>query len=492
MPLIDTLRAAKLGADLSPLDPNFTPLPLARQIYEAVLRDPCEIFYAIVQPGGAVFRGRTLVSESTDPEDVLGSLYFLKEALHNSLWVYGGTEIFVCVPQALRRGLSEAVLSPRWIFNSGIMKLAYGEPLQFRFCAENELPEENQQFREVGGHRGGFRVGLDWGGSDWKLGVIDPNGEVLYTLEFPWTPKSATDPRYHEHMLLAAMHLAAAHCTPIDAVGVSSAGIWVGNKVRIASLFSAVDPTEENQRRVQNLFTETIFEPFGRLPVVVVNDGDVAAMAFALELKATGVSTPRVLGTALGTSYACGYYTTDREGNGGLTPRLNEAAFMVLDLQPKAAPDNFDNSPLRGVLSVYGPQDAVIRLAGQAGIPLDPQHTTAQKLAYIQKLAENGDERAVKVFQNVGAYQGHATAELAGIYSIDYLPVFGRVVSGAGGQVLLNETRKVAARYPQCAGIKICTIADEVPEGETEAERDKRERQVRVGQAIAAASLPKI
>jgi predicted NBD/HSP70 family sugar kinase len=88
-----------------------------------------------------------------------------------------------------------------------------------------------------------------------------------------------------------------------------------------------------------------------------------------------------------------------------------------------------------------------------------------------------GDPRAQRIYQTIGAYFGYALAHYASYYDIGTVLVMGRVTTGAGGEVILQVANEVLAReFPALA------IDVRLPD---EASR-------RVGQAAAAASLPRI
>lgn len=95
--------------------------------------------------------------------------------------------------------------------------------------------------RPAGGHFDGCRIGFDAGGSDRKVSaVID--GETVYSEEVVWFPKTTADPDYHYDGIVAALRAAAEHLPRVDAVGVSSAGVYINNRTMNASLFLKVPP----------------------------------------------------------------------------------------------------------------------------------------------------------------------------------------------------------------------------------------------------------
>ena len=63
------------------------------------------------------------------------------------------------------------------------------------------------------------------------------DGEPVFSEEVVWFPKTTADPDYHYEGIVSALKSAAAHMPRVDAVGVSSAGIYIENRTMVASLF---------------------------------------------------------------------------------------------------------------------------------------------------------------------------------------------------------------------------------------------------------------
>ena len=123
-------------------------------------------------------------------------------------------------------------------------------------------------------------------------------------------------------------------------------------------------------------------------------------------------------------------------------------------------------------------QDAVIKLAPAAGIELDESLSLAEKLKAVQKLMEADDPRAQKIFEAIGIYFGYTVVLYSQFYDLDYIMLMGRVMSGKGGDTILRVCNELLAEeYPELAAKCCVTLPDE--------------KMRRVGQAVAAASLPK-
>ena len=261
-----------------------------------------------------------------------------------------------------------------------------------------------------------------------------------------------------------SLRAAATHLPRVDAIGGSAAGVYVNNRVKAASLFRSV-PTEAFNRRVKDLFLE-IKRAWGDVPLEVVNDGEVTALAGSMALKKNAV-----LGIALGTSTAGGYVTAE----GNVTSWLNELAFLPVDYNPQAPVDEWSGD--FGCGSQYFSQQCVGRLMPLAGIETSAALPLPEKLKHVQKLMADGDERAAKIYQTIGTYLGYGVAHYADFYDVQNVLILGRVTTGHGGDLILEGAKEVlTVEFPELSE----RIAFHLP-GETEK---------RHGQAVAAASLP--
>ena len=287
----------------------------------------------------------------------------------------------------------------------------------------------------------GCRIGFDAGGSDRKVSAV-VDGEPIFSEETVWLPKVNPDPDYHFEGILHSMKMAAEKMPRVDAIGVSSAGIYIDNRTMVASLFLKV-PKDAFDAKVKDIYlraADEISKMVGhKVPIEVVNDGDVTALAGAMNLNDVDV-----LGIAMGTSEAVGY--VDKDGN--ITGWLNELAFAPVDAQPDAMEDEWSGDIGCGVK--YFSQDGVIKLAKPAGIELDENATPAEKLKEVQALMEKDDPRAVKVYESLGVYLGHTLALYADFYEIRHCLLLGRVMSGKGGDLILKVAKDVLAdEYPR-------------------------------------------
>ncbi|MBK5108096.1 MAG: ROK family protein, partial [Anaerolineales bacterium] len=287
---------------------------------------------------------------------------------------------------------------------------------------------------------------------------------AVYSEEVIWEPKGQSDPEYHYREIMASLSAAAGKMPRVDAIGGSAAGIYINNRVRIASLFRGISANKYD--RVRNLFIR-IRDEMG-VPLEIVNDGDVTALAGSMSLEDNGV-----LGIAMGSSEAGGY--VNLEGN--ITGWLNELAFAPVDFNPHAPMDEWSGD--HGVGSQYFSQQCVFRLAPKAGITLPEGIPDAEKLVYVQDLLAADHEGAKKIWQTIGCYLGYSIAHYADFYDLKHVLVLGRCTSGMGGEVILEGALDVLREeFPELWEKVNIQLPDE--------------KSRRVGQSIAAASLPEI
>lgn len=441
------------------LDRDFIPFGVWAKAYLAGADRPIAV--AVEREDGKIHVHRSFIRGE---EYKAANDRYVERLVKLLLWSVGGWRVYLlgCDEQAakLQQAYSEkGVRAFDWQFTDDV----YGRPAEIVIADEESFPTANESTVSVGGHLEGCRIGFDAGGSDRKVSaVID--GTTVYSEEVVWFPKTNSDLQYHFDGIVEAFKTAASKMPRVDAIGVSSAGVYVDNCPMVASLFIKVP--RERMDEVRSIYVRAAKE-IGDVPLTVANDGDVTALAGAMSLESGSV-----MGIAMGTSEAAGYVAAD----GNIPGWLSELAFAPVDLNENAMEDEWSTDI--GVGCKYFSQDAVIKLAPASGIELDGSLSPAEKLKAVQKLAENGHEGALDIFRSVGAYLAHTLVLYSMIYDIKYLLVLGRVASGVGGDLVVSECQRILAEeYPELAGVTVM-----LPDEKTR----------RVGQSVAAASLPEV
>ncbi|HJB70630.1 MAG TPA: ROK family protein, partial [Candidatus Flavonifractor avistercoris] len=399
------------------------------------------------------------------PDMAEADTYYVDRLIKTMLWYMGGFKVYLSGSKDIYEAMKATYcVGGRRSFDAEFMSNVYEKPFEVVYC--DAVPAEKSNPQAVGRHLGGCRIGFDAGGSDRKVSaVID--GEPVFSEEVVWYPKVTEDPDYHYEGIVSALKSAAEHMPRVDAVGVSSAGIYIENRTMVASLFLKV-PKDLFDAKVKDIYIRAIRDTFGDVPYVVANDGDVSALAGAMSLEENNI-----LGIAMGTSEAVGYV----DENGNITGWLNELAFAPVDVNPDAMEDEWSGDIGCGVK--YFSQDGVIKLAPAAGISLSDDLAPAQKLKEVQKLMENPGSPAEAIFRSIGVYLGHSLALYHHFYGFKHVLLLGRVMSGRGGDIILDVCKQVLAdEYPEIADKINPTLPDE--------------KARRVGQSVAAASLPEL
>ena len=443
------------------LDPGFIPFGVWRAAYLKGAKKPIAI--ALERDKGRVSVHHTFIHGT--PEMAEADYRYVERYVKFLLWSIGGFKITICGCSELTQKLRKAYSAGgERDFDHTFFFQLYERELEILDLPMEQCPVSNEKAEPMGGNMDGCRIGFDAGGSDRKVSaVID--GECVYSEEVIWYPKLNEDPNYQYNEILTAFRTAASKMPRVDAIGVSSAGVFIGNAPMISSIFYKVPRSKWDF--VKTVFDRAAAEIGPNIPILVANDGDVSALAGAM-----GLGKGNLMGIAMGTSEAVGYVDQDQNVLGW----INELAFAPVDLNKDAMADEWSTDV--GVGCKYFSQDAVIKLAPVAGIEINPELPLAQKLKEVQKLMEADDPRAIAIFETIGAYLGYTTVLYSQFYDINYMMLMGRVMSGKGGDTILRVCNEIfAEEYPELAKKCLVTLPDE--------------NMRRVGQSVAAASLPK-
>ncbi len=442
------------------IDRNFQPMYLLfRRYREAVSQaaDKNDFIVVVERTHGynERFKAEVFVDEAPEASQ---NPFFCERLVKTLLWIHGGYRLWIHASKPLFEQLQAAYSKGgSRDFDVRFMERVYGAPFEVIHVPDIEdLPASRPQKILAEGSLEGARIGFDAGGSDRKVAAV-LDGEVLYSEEVVWHPKQKSDPDYHIGHIRGAIMLAKSKLPRVDRLGVSSAGIYVDNEAKVASLFLKIP--QDDYDRVRTVYID-IGKELG-VPLKVANDGDVAALAGALELGKNNL-----LGIAMGTSEAAGYI----DGEGALRGWLNELAFVPVDASPNAMEDEWSTDI--GVGVKYHSQDGIIKLAQMAGIRFEDHLSPAERLKVVQSRIENDDDTARRIFEDAGVYFAYSLMYYRLFYSMDDVLLMGRVVSGKGGETLVETARRILDEHQ-------IDVTIHLPD----------EKSRRVGQAVAAASL---
>lgn len=452
------------------LDKEFAPLSIKlREMAELTKDKGNDIIIGVERNDGYCKTYKLRILE--DNVDDNFNYQLVSRIVKTLLWVAGGKKIIIAGSKSMYERIKEDYqIGGKREFDVKFMENVYDSKFKVVYTSLDNPPLDKESSISVGRHLEGERIGFDAGGSDRKVSSVR-NGKSIYSEEVIWSPKLNSNPKYHFEEIYKAMKTAASKLKHVDAIGVSTAGVCIANKLMVSSLFIKVGEEDFN-KYVKTIYLDVasrLSKELGyEIPIEVANDGDVTALAGAISLNVNSL-----LGIAMGTSEAGGYI--DKSGN--ITGFLNELAFVPVDFNPQAMIDEWSGDFGCGVK--YFSQDAVIKLARLAGISFVDTQTPAEKLKVVQELMENDDERAIKVYKNIGCYLGYTIPYYNEFYNLSHVLLMGRVTSGKGGEIIKEVANKVLKEEFKDLALK---IKIHLPD----------EKSRRVGQSVAAASLPKI
>ena len=443
------------------LDPGFIPFGVWADAYRKEAKMPLRI--AVERNGGFISVHSTCIHGTAQMAEA--DYRYVERYVKFLLWSIGGFRVYICGASPIAQKLQQAYsANGERAFDYDFFQKLYERELEIVDLPLEQCPQANECPQPIGGHLDGCRIGFDAGGSDRKVSAMI-DGECVYSEEVVWHPKKNPDPNYQYEGILDSFRTAASKMPRVDAIGVSSAGVFIGNAPMISSIFYCVP--RERWDEVKTVFDRAAAQ-IGDVPIVVANDGDVSALAGAM-----GMDVGSIMGLAMGTSEAVGYVDKDKNVLGW----INELAFAPVDLNEDAMQDEWSTD--FGVGCKYFSQDAVNKLAPRAGIELDESLTPAEKLKVVQGLMAQDDPRAAAVFKDIGIYLAYAVVQYCQFYDIHHLMLLGRVMSGKGGDLILSTCNDVLKdEFPALAEKVNVMLPDE--------------KTRRVGQSAAAASLPEI
>jgi predicted NBD/HSP70 family sugar kinase len=339
---------------------------------------------------------------------------------------------------------------------------AYRRYFEIRILEPPEIPEPRALFPVLGGQRAGRRIGFLLGARSIRAAAV-VDGRAVHRVECPWNPAGMSDPADLETAIRQCLALAAAPLGEVDAVGGGLPGLVVDNEVRVSSLFRG--PRESK-------WAGTLFrrlEAEWGVPVRIVGDGDVAALAQGLP----------ALGAVelLGDDGVMGYLDPD----GRLTGRMNLLAPMTMEVGPSARP-----------LAAFLGREAFPRLAEAAGIHFPSSASQAENLGEAEARADRGEAGAREILETLGTWLGHAAALVAESCELSHLLIRGEGLEGAAGDRILARAGEVfpGGPAPSRAEADPCVEAAGLPMARTLVHHDLRVSADPVERLVAA--LPEL
>merc|ERR1719394_930562 len=470
----------------APLDPGFRPLVLAKKKYlEETKECTDKLEWALIRSDGCGRYSLPVFEEKS--KDARASVFLAGVLIQEMLWQRSASELKLFGPAKICKALKAAYsVGGAYEFEVKSMPNVCGTPdkpfVVTIVDSASDLPAAKDTPEIVGTDANGCRLAFDLGKSDIKTVAVEDN-EVLYSKETEWDVTNP-DPQYHYDAIMDALKLAKAALPKVEAIGGSATGTVSGdNEATWCDIFPNVPPAVY-KAKVVDIFKRLAKEIAGDVPLKVINDGEVTALA-----AVTKIGAGNVMGISMGSSEGAGY--ANAEGN--LMGWINELCYVRLDLNPNAPTDPWTKGAHTGMSHLYLGQRGVTKLAAKGGVDLPENYVFphpdmctikhedhAQCLKLVQKamtLPEK-EPKVRQIYETVGVYLGYALAQYSEFYPIDHVMILGRVSKGAGGDLMLDTAKKVLeTEFPEYAHIQFHTADDQFKA---------------VGQCIAAAALPSI
>merc|ERR1719258_676545 len=412
--------------------------------------------------------------------------------IQETIWRCGASSLELAGPKGICEQFKAAYSKGgTYEFEAGVMPKANGTPdkvFEVKIVGSaGDLPPAKDTPQECGKDANGCRLAFDLGKSDIKTVAIK-DGEVLDSAETEWDVTNP-DPQYHFDAIVDAMkktieRAKAKGFGDIQAVGGSATGTVGGNnEATWCDIFPNVPP-KVYKEKVVDIFQRLAKAVAGDVPLKVINDGEVTALAAYQKIKAGNI-----MGISMGSSEGGGY----SNGDGNLMGWINELCYIRLDLNPKAPTDPWTKGAHTGISHMYLGQRGATKLAAKGGVKVPDNlkyphkdmckithENHAQCLKLIQEAMKDPEQEAKvkEIYETVGVYLGYGLGQYCEFYKIDHVMILGRVSKGKGGDIMLDTAKKVLEEeFPDYKHIQFHTADDHFKA---------------VGQCIAAAALPTI
>lgn len=262
-------------------------------------------------------------------------------------------------------------------------------------------------------------VGIDVGGTFAKIGLVDPKGEILRSVQIPTIPSQG--PKKFVRRAAAIVK-----DWSYGSVGLGLAG---GVDAKTGTLLFVPNLKGWTGFSFKKAFAKAL-----NVNVVVDNDANVAVWGgYKVALKK---QVQHVVGVTLGTGVGGGLVLGGRLHRGA-TGSAGEIGHMTLEL----------DGPLcqcgrRGCLEAYAGTGGILRLA-RARMRRLPSPLTPKAIA---DAALAGDRGAREVWEEVGTRLGQGLASLTLVLNPDAILILGGVARA--GKLVLDPIRRVFALQP--------------------------------------------
>lgn len=253
-----------------------------------------------------------------------------------------------------------------------------------------------------------YQIGVDIGGTNIKIGLVDDSLEILEQTSIPFP---------HEGAQTVADRLAEAVCGVLSAAGITEAQLQSIGVV----IPGSIDPTGEVVINAYNLgfhdvpFKKLIAAHFPNTPVFMANDANGAALAELYKGAFVGCRTAVLL--TLGTGLGGGIILNGKMFNGGMNQGTELGHAYLVDGGEHCTCGN------NGCMEAYCAASALAR-EGARAMQRDPRGLLSERSGgnaalidakMVVDCAKAGDVTAKRVFDE---YIGHLSSACASFFNI--------------------------------------------------------------------------
>lgn len=298
-------------------------------------------------------------------------------------------------------------------------------------------------------------IGVDIGGTNTKIGVVDENGAILLQ------HKTATDSHQGCHAIAASI------VGSIDSM-LKEAGI---RREQITGIGVGVPGTADSDKGAvvyapnlawRNVPIVAAIRRLFPVPVYIAQDTRAAAWAEYMVGSERGLRS--IAAVTLGTGIGCGMVLDGAIFHGGLNT-AGEFGHQIVQLNGECC-----NCGRRGCLEAYAGGLAIVREAKKRipniGVQLK-KNASAVTVADVYQLAGQGNPDALRLAQQVVQYIGIGLVNLINLNSIEAVCISGGISSAPAPLLLDPLLEFVRARvYQEIAGkVRLCrsTLGEDAP-----------------------------
>ncbi len=251
-------------------------------------------------------------------------------------------------------------------------------------------------------------LALDLGGTNARFAAVRSDGEILARLKRPTPIIASTEEMVA--FIVSGFEQVRADVASRGNVFAAAAAVPVASSAEGGVLEQLPNiPALEGVNLLAILFDRL------KLPVLIENDATAATIGEHWLGASRGIDN--VIGVTLGTGVGGGLMI-DGKAYRGKDGTAGEVGHICVE--PDGHPCGCGS---RGCVEQYSSGTAIVRMAAEAGIDVD----TPLK---VYDLAEQGDDRAIAVFAEMGRYLGIALAGLVNVLDPDMIVIGGGVSAG--------------------------------------------------------------